>query len=109
MQDENTEKNMFKIREGFTLTRAAGVYLIVPLGAYAETYRQVMTLNETGAFLWKALEKGCDKETLAGEMAEHFAVPRQEAAEDLEIYLTHLDSLGVLQEGEEICGKRTNS
>ena len=49
-----------KIKSGFMLYEVAGSYVVVPAGDEPLDFNGMVTLNETGAFLWKQLEQGCD-------------------------------------------------
>ena len=41
-----------KIKEGFILREVAGNYIVVAVGSAVKQFNGVITLNETGAFLW---------------------------------------------------------
>lgn len=43
--------------ENFILRRVADMSVIVPLGAAAEAFPGMISVNETGAFLWDLLEQ----------------------------------------------------
>ena len=44
-----------KIREGFILKEIAGSYVVVPVGDDLVDFSLMITINETGAFLWNCL------------------------------------------------------
>ena len=50
-----------KINEGYILKEMAGAqkgtYIVVAVGKATEKLSGYLTLNETGAFIWKTLEK----------------------------------------------------
>ena len=46
-----------KIREGFILREVAGVFAAVPVEGESRQFHGMIQLNETGAFLWRNLEK----------------------------------------------------
>ena len=48
---------MMKIKQGFILREVAGSYLVVAVGEAVKRFNGVINLNETGAFLWRLLEK----------------------------------------------------
>ncbi len=87
-----------KIKENFVLKEIAGEYVIIPLGEEAARHRGLMTLNETGAFIWEHLMKGEDRQMIAEAMAAEYGIETKEAAEDLGVYLAHLEKLGVMEE-----------
>ena len=46
-----------KIKDGYILRDVAGSHIVVPLGAAELDLGGMMTLNEVGAFVWRALEQ----------------------------------------------------
>ena len=53
-----------KIKEGFVLRTIAGSNIVVPVGAASIDFNGMITLNDSGAFLWKELEQGGDADSL---------------------------------------------
>jgi len=53
-----------KVKSGFLLRSIAGNHVIVPIGDRVKDFNGVITVNETGAFLFKLLEKGAEEEQL---------------------------------------------
>ena len=53
-----------RIKEGYMLREAAGETVVVPFGEEALNFQGIISLNETGALLWKELEQGCEKKDL---------------------------------------------
>ena len=54
----------YKIKEGFVVRTVAAQTVAVPVGKRTTELHGVITLNESGCILWKALEKGADIEQL---------------------------------------------
>lgn len=48
----------------FVLRKVAGENILVPVGNTALTFNGLVTLNESGAFLWKHMEKNRTREEL---------------------------------------------
>ena len=44
-----------KIKDGFILKEMAGSWVVVPVGENMVNFQMMMTLNESGAFLWNQL------------------------------------------------------
>ena len=63
-----------KIKGDYILREVAGSHLVVPIGMAVADFNGVITLNETGALLWKALESGADKQSLADAMMAEYEV-----------------------------------
>lgn len=50
-----------KIKEGFILRNVAGSNIVVPFGDRCMDFNGMITLNETGAFIWKQLENDVEE------------------------------------------------
>ena len=82
------ERSVF---DRYRLREATGLYWLIDIRQeYEEGYLPPVPLNETGAFLWKALEEGRTKQELPVIMAEKFEISAEEAEEDLEAFLSSL-------------------
>ena len=46
-----------KLKEGFMLKKILDDYIVVPTGNNIVDFAVAVSLNETGAFLWKQLEE----------------------------------------------------
>lgn len=85
------------IKDGFLLREVAGNFVVMPLKGELH-FGGLMTLNETGAFLWRLLEKGTSKESLLAALQEEYEVDTQTATRDLDKFLKKLGDAGVLHE-----------
>ena len=61
-----------KIKNGFMLYEVAGSYVVVPAGNETLDFNGMVTLNETGAFLWKQLEQACTQEQLVQALLQEY-------------------------------------
>ncbi|MBP5466383.1 MAG: PqqD family protein, partial [Clostridia bacterium] len=68
-----------KIKDGFILREVAGSFIVVAVGEAVKTFKGIVNLNETGAFLWKILERGATEEELLKKMLEEYDVDEQTA------------------------------
>ncbi len=87
-----------KIKPGFMLRKVVEIYVILGIGSEAYAPNQIMSLNETGAFLWGLLEKGADRETLIDALPQEFEVDRQTAEKDVDAFLTQLREKALIDE-----------
>ncbi len=67
-----------KIKEGFILREVAGDTIAMP-GTEMDINAMV-TLNETGAFLWKLLEQETTEEVLIAAIVKEYSVDQETAA-----------------------------
>ena len=81
---------MLKIKNGFMLRQVAGSYIVIGIGAEAVDFNGMVSINETGAFLWKILEKGADKEDLLAALMQEYDVDEESAKKDITAFLQKL-------------------
>lgn len=81
---------MFKIKKGFMLRQVAGNYIVIGIGEEAVDFNGMVTINETGAFLWKMLEEGCDKEDLLAALLKEYDIDEESAKADISDFLKKL-------------------
>lgn len=86
-----------KIKDGFILREVAGNFIIVAIGEAAKAFNGVINLNETGAFMWRVLEKGCDKEGLKQAILNEYDVSEEIADRDAEKFITKLTEAGLIK------------
>lgn len=86
-----------KIKDGFLLRNIAGSNIVVPVGAASVDFNGMITLNDSGAFLWKELEKGGDEETLTAALLREYDVDEATARSSAIDYIRKLDEAGVLE------------
>ena len=86
-----------KIKDGFILREVAGNYIVVAVGDAVKNFNGVINLNETGAFLWKILEKGGDSESLTSALLGEYDVAEEIAKADVEAFITKLTEAGLVK------------
>lgn len=87
-----------KIKEGFILREVAGSYVVVAVGSASLKFKGVIKLNESGAFLWKAIEKGADTvEKLTTEMLKEYNVEENIAKEDVLAFVNQLKGANIIE------------
>lgn len=86
-----------KIKEGFVLKTVGDNHIVVPVGAQTVDFRSMITLNETGAFLWKMLENGCEEADLQKELLAEYAVEADLAQRDIAAFIAKLTENNLLE------------
>jgi len=86
-----------KIKEGYILREVAGNNIIVAVGGESVTFDGIKTLNETGAFLWRNIEKGMDEEMLVKAMLDEYEVDEQTAKTDVKEFVSLLINNGLVE------------
>ena len=85
-----------RIKEGFMLREAAGETVVVPFGEEALNFQGIISLNETGALLWKELEQGCEKKDLVQALLDEYEVDAETAEKDVNEFLKRADDAGLI-------------
>ncbi|PYG89484.1 coenzyme PQQ synthesis protein D (PqqD) [Ruminiclostridium sufflavum DSM 19573] len=82
-----------KIKSGFMLREIAGQSVVVPLGARVVEFNGIMTLSESGALLWRELEKNSTMEEMVELLLTEYSIDRETARNDVEQFVqSMLDS-----------------
>lgn len=87
-----------KIKEGFLLRQVGDNHIVVPVGTQMVDFRCIITLNDTGSFIWQQLQKPCTKEDIVAAMLAEYDAPADVIAADVDVYLTALREKDLLDE-----------
>ena len=86
-----------KIKDGFILREVADSYIVVAVGEAVKTFNGIVNLNETGAFLWKALETGATKEELLAKLTAEYDVDEDTAKKDIDAFVAKLEEAKLIK------------
>jgi hypothetical protein len=75
----------------------AGETIVVPICRGVGDLDSVYTFNSVGKSLWRFLEQGRTAEELANWVATHYQVEAEQAARDVQSYLTELQEIGLIR------------
>lgn len=87
-----------KIKQGYLLRNMTTKHFIMPSSSGTVEYQRMFSLNESGAFLWRELEKGATREELLSALLREYDVEESEALADIEEFLSYLRQGGMLEE-----------
>ena len=85
-----------KLKEGFMLRQVAGEQVVLPVGANVD-FNGMITLNETGATLWKRLEQEAELSDLAAALLAEYEVDAATAAAAAEAFAAKVKECGFLE------------
>ena len=85
-----------KLKEGSILRTVAGETVVVPTGDDLDLHMMI-TLNDTGKFLWEQLEKGAEEADLTAAMLAEYDVDEQTVQKHVGLFLKKLNEHGLLQ------------
>ena len=92
----NNRKTM-KIKEGFVLRTICGQHVISGEGSANVNFSKLVSLNETAAYLYKAVEgKEFTPETLADLLMAEYEVDRETALKDATALCEQWQEVGII-------------
>ena len=87
-----------KIKSDFTIQKVGNSYVAIAVGETSKTFRTMIKLNGTGAFLWNLLsEKDMTEEELVEALLAEYDVDRETAANDVHKIVLVLKENQILQ------------
>jgi hypothetical protein len=87
-----------KIKSGYILREIADTYIVVPVGERVISFKGMMTLNRSGAYIWECLKNEITYENLLQKILDKYEVSKEIAAEDLDEFLAKARVNGVIEE-----------
>lgn len=85
-----------KIRDNYILRSVAGENLVVPIGA-SVNFNSVITLNDTGKFLWENLTAEKEEAELVEALLGEYDVDRETAERDVAAFIEKLKENNILE------------
>ncbi len=85
-----------KIKAGFILRRVADQWVVVPIGERVVEVNGILTLSESGAFLWKFLETGATEEELVSKILGEYSVDEDTARKDVSAFIETVQTKGLI-------------
>lgn len=76
-----------KIKEGFILRNVAGNNVVVPIGQATLDFNGMMSLNDTGAFLFGKMIEGISREDLIKAVMEEYEIDEELATKDVDNFI----------------------
>lgn len=86
-----------KIKQGFILREVAGNFIVVPVGKAAIDFNGIITLNQTGAFLWEKMNKEVTVEELVKHLLDEYNVEKEVAINDITNFIKTLQEANLFE------------
>lgn len=87
-----------KINGEFVLREVVGETILVPVGETALKFNGMITMNEIGGLIWKAIQEDKAEEEILDQIMDEYEVSREEAKKDMEEFLKGLIEQGFISE-----------
>ncbi len=84
-----------KVKEGYVLRKIAGQNVVVALGDGEMDFNRLITLNDTGAYLWERLVTGATEADLVAALLAEYDVDEATAARDVTAFLDSIRQAGL--------------
>lgn len=85
-----------KLKEGFVLRQIGDCYVAVAVGLQTLDFKDMIRMNDVGAFLWEKLSKDCTKEQLVAAVTNEYQIDAQTASADIDSFLQSLKEADLL-------------
>lgn len=85
-----------KIRDTYILRSVAGQNIVVSVGAEVN-FNSIISLNETGKFLWENLTEENTAEGLVSALLNEYDVDKQTAERDVTAFIEKLNANNILE------------
>ena len=84
-----------KLKKGFVLRKVGSDNIVMPTGDTLNL-NMMITLNDTGRFLWEKLEQGAEAEELVAALLEEYDVEEATAKAHVAAFVEKLNGHGFL-------------
>ena len=85
-----------KIKDGFILKEVAGNYVVIALEDTLD-FNKVVTVNETGSFIWDKILKESTREEIISDISKEYGIDENTAASDFDDFVNSLHTAGILE------------
>lgn len=86
-----------KIKEGFLLRNVAGNNVVVPVGQATLDFNGMMSLNDTGAFIFGKMIEGISREELIKAIMDEYEIDEHLAATDVDNFIKKVEGEGLFE------------
>jgi hypothetical protein len=87
---------VMKIKSGFMLRNITDCWIVVPIGERVADFNGLISLNDTGAFLWRKLQEYTEQDKLVEELLSEYDIDKDTAKTDVEEFVISLANRRVL-------------
>ena len=86
-----------KVKSDFVLRKISDSYVVVPVGDSVVDFSGLINLNESGAILFKLLQKGAEEADLVDALLKEYNVEREVAEADVKKFVAKVKDAGILE------------
>ena len=86
-----------KVKKDFILRKVSDSYIVVPVGEAVVDFSGMVNLNESGACLFEALQKGATEDELVEALLSEYDVAETVARADVKRFISKVKDAGILE------------
>lgn len=86
-----------KVKKDFILRKVSDSYIVVPVGEAVVDFSGMVNLNESGACLFEALQKGATEDELVEALLSEYDVEETVARADVKRFISMVKDAGILE------------
>ena len=79
-----------KIKEGYKLCKVRDNSIVIAVGDAVMDFNGLVTLNDTGEFIWKQLEKDITDEEIVSALTAEYDIDEEKAKADVKEFIEKL-------------------
>ncbi len=87
-----------KVKSDFVLRKISDSYVVVPVGDSVVDFSGLINLNESGAILFKLLQKGAEETDLVDALLNEYNVDREVAEADVKKFVAKVKDADILEQ-----------
>ena len=82
-----------KIKDEYILQNIADKWIVINTNAKSVNFNKILSLNDSGKFLWEQLEAGVEIDDLINRLKDNFEIDEKLAQKDVERFVSELKKL----------------
>ncbi|MBQ7504345.1 MAG: PqqD family protein [Ruminococcus sp.] len=86
-----------KVKSDFILRKISDSFVVVPVGDSVVDFSGLINLNESGAILFKLLQKGAEETDLVEALLKEYKVEREVAEADVKKFVAKVKDADILE------------
>lgn len=86
-----------RAKSGYSIRNIAGVNILVPIDGDVD-FSNVITLNETGLFIWECLKEETSLDGIVSKMRSEYDADEAVLRADVEEFISQLKERGLIEE-----------
>lgn len=86
-----------KIKEGYAVREIGDKYIVVAIEEDTEEYSGMITLNNSGYYIWNKLKADISYKSLLSDLEEKYDAPHEIIKADLDTFLENAKGVNILE------------